>query len=116
MVQATMTIYKAAVENFLPTPSKSHYLYLSISFSACFFPLLVSSLSLFHHYIGNLLASDEVFRDSSVAKEAACNAGDLGLIPGSRRSSGEGIGYPLQYSWTSLVAQLVKNPLAMWET
>ena len=37
-------------------------------------------------------------------------------IPGSRRSSGEGIGYPLQYSWASLVAQLVKNPPAMWET
>ena len=39
-----------------------------------------------------------------------------GLIPGSGRSSGEGIGYPLQYSWASLVAQLVKNPPAMWET
>ena len=38
------------------------------------------------------------------------------LIPGSGRSSGEGIGYPLQYSWVSLVAQLVKNPPAMWET
>jgi len=32
------------------------------------------------------------------------------------RSAGEGIGYPLQYSWASLVAQLVKNPPAMWET
>ena len=32
------------------------------------------------------------------------------------RSAGKGIGYPLQYSWASLVAQLVKNPLAMWET
>ena len=31
-------------------------------------------------------------------------------------SPGEGIGYPLQYSWASLVVQLVKNPLAMWET
>ena len=41
---------------------------------------------------------------------------DLGLIPGSGRSSGEGIGYPLQYSWDSLVAQLVKNLPAMWET
>ena len=35
---------------------------------------------------------------------------------GSGRSNGEGIGYPLQYSWASLVAQLVKNPPAMWET
>ena len=37
-------------------------------------------------------------------------------IPGSGRSSGAGIGYPLQYSWASLVAQMVKNPPAMWET
>ena len=57
-----------------------------------------------------------VFSDSSVAKESACNAGDPSLIPGLGRSPGEGIGYPLQYSWTSLVAQLVKNPPAMWET
>ena len=56
------------------------------------------------------------FPDSSVGKESTCNAGDPGLIPGSGRSAGKGIGYPLQYSWTSLVAQLVKNPLAMQET
>ena len=53
---------------------------------------------------------------SSVGKECACNAGDPGSIPGSGRSPGEGIGYPLQYSWASLVSQLVKNPLAIWET
>ena len=57
-----------------------------------------------------------VFSDSSVAKESACNAGDPGLIPGLGRSAGEGIGYPHQYSWASLVAQLVKNPPAMRET
>ena len=45
-----------------------------------------------------------------------CNAGDPSSIPGSGRSSGEGIGYSLQYSWASLVAQLVKNLPAMWET
>ena len=56
------------------------------------------------------------FPDSSVGKESACKAEDLGLIPGSGRSAGEGIGYPLQYSWASLVAQLVKNLPAMWET
>ena len=56
------------------------------------------------------------FPDSSVGKESACNAGILGLIPGWGRSPGEGIGYPLQYSWTSLVAQLLKNPPAMQET
>ena len=56
------------------------------------------------------------FTDTSVGKELACNAGDPSLIPGSGRSAGEGIGYPLQYSWASLVAQLVKNPPAMQET
>ena len=57
----------------------------------------------------------EGFPDSSVSKESTCNAGDPGLIPGLGRSAGEGIGYPLQYSWASLVAQLVKNPLAVEE-
>ena len=56
------------------------------------------------------------FPGSSAGKESACNSGDLGSIPGSGRSAREGIGYPLQYSWASLVAQLVKNPSAMWET
>ena len=53
------------------------------------------------------------FPDSSIGKESACNAGDPGLIPGSGRSAREGIGYPLQYSWASLAAQLVKNLHAM---
>ena len=56
------------------------------------------------------------FPGSSAGKESACNAGDPGSIPGSGRSPGEGIGYPLQYFWASLVAQTVKNPPAMWET
>ena len=56
------------------------------------------------------------FPDSSVGKESTCNAEDPGLIPESRRSAGEGIGYPLQYSWASLVAQLVKNPPAIQGT
>ena len=56
----------------------------------------------------------------SAGRESVCNAGNLdsippGLIPGSGRSTGEGIGYPLRYSWAFLVVQLVKNP-AMWET
>ena len=54
------------------------------------------------------------FPDSSVGKESTCNAGDPGSIPGSGRSTGEGIGYPLQYSWASLVAQLVKNLRETW--
>ena len=49
------------------------------------------------------------FPDSSVVKESTCNEGDPGLIPGSGSSAGEGIGYPLQYSWASLVAQLIDN-------
>ena len=52
----------------------------------------------------------------TLGKESACNAGDPGLISESGRSLGEGIGYPLQYSWASLVAHMVKNLLAMWET
>ena len=56
------------------------------------------------------------FQHSSVGKESACNAENSGLIPGSGRSVGEGIGYPLQYSWVSLVTHLVKNPSAMRET
>ena len=57
----------------------------------------------------------EGFPDSSVGKESGCDTGDPGSIPGSGRSSGEGKGYTLQYSWASLLAQLEKNPPAMWE-
>ena len=53
---------------------------------------------------------------SSAGEEFACNAGDADLIPRLGRSAGEGIGYPLQYSWASLVAQMVKNLSARWET
>ena len=56
------------------------------------------------------------FPHSSVGKQSACNAGDPDSIPGLGRPSGEGIGYPLQYFWASLVAQLVKNPPAIWKT
>ena len=51
------------------------------------------------------------FPGSSAGKESACNAGDHDLIPGSGRSPAEVIGYPLQYSWASMVAQMVRNPL-----
>ena len=56
------------------------------------------------------------FPGSSVSKASACNAGDPSSIPESGRCAGEGIDSPLQYSWASLVAQLVKNPPAMRET
>ena len=56
------------------------------------------------------------FPHSPFDKESACNTGDPSLNPGLGRSPGEGLGYPFQYSWASLVAQLVKNPPAMQET
>ena len=62
----------------------------------------------FQNYVG--------FPGSSAGKESACNTGDPSSIPGLGRSPGEGIGYLLQYGWDSLVAQLVKNTPAMWET
>ena len=51
------------------------------------------------------------FPNSSAGKECACNSGDPALTPGLGRSAGEGIGYPLQYSWAFLLAKLVKNHL-----
>ena len=56
------------------------------------------------------------FPDSSVGKASACNAGDPGSISGVGKSPREAIGYPLQYSWASLVVQLVKNLPVMWKT
>ena len=55
------------------------------------------------------------FPGSSAGTESTCNAGGPGLIPGSGRSPGEGVGYRLQYLWASLVAQMVKNPRALQE-
>ena len=51
---------------------------------------------------------------SSTGKESTCSAGDPGWIPGSEGSPGEGIDYPFHYSWASLVAQMVKDPPAIW--
>ena len=62
------------------------------------------------------IISSRGFPGSLAGKESACNAEDPGLIPGWGRSAGEGIGYPLQYSWASLMAQMAKNPPARWET
>ena len=55
----------------------------------------------------------DCFAGSSAGKESASDSGDRGLIPGSGKSLGEGIAYPLQYSWASLMAQMVKNPPVM---
>ena len=70
------------------------------------------ALGFLRQWVGNKRVG---FPDSSVGKESACSAGDPGLIPGSGRSTGGGIGCPLQYYWDSLVTQLVKNPPAIWE-
>ena len=51
----------------------------------------------------------DTFPSDSAVKESTCNAGDPASLPG------EGTGYPLQYSWASLLAQLVKSPSEMWE-
>ena len=64
--------------------------------------------SLYHGTMG--------FPGSSADEEFTWNAGDPGSVPGSGRSPEESIGYPLQYSWASLVAQMVKNPPVMQET
>ena len=81
-------------------------------FGTCFQMKMVASLPV----VLSPSYSVNGFPASSIGKESACKARDLGLILGSGRSAGEGIGYPLQYSWASLVAQLVKNSLGMWET
>ena len=56
-----------------------------------------------------LVPSELLLPDSSVGKESTYNMGDPGSIPGLGRYPGEGIGYPLQYSWASIVAQQVKK-------
>ena len=69
-------------------------------------PQLLVNSRLFHYTVLYIFMG---FPDSSFGKESTCNAGDSSLIPGLGRSAGEGIGYPLQYSWASPVAQVVKN-------
>ena len=56
------------------------------------------------------------FLGSSAGNESACSTGDHSSIPGYGRSPGEGVNYPIQYSWASLVAQMVKNSSAFRET
>ena len=62
------------------------------------------------------IPGSSVFPNSSTGKESACNTRDPGSIPGLGRSLGKGIGYPLQYSWASLMAQMIRNLTAMRET
>ena len=81
---------------------------LSLFFNCLGNPNVLKSLVLIPHTLG--------FPGSSAGKESSCNAGDPSSIPGLGSSPGEQIGCPLQYSWASLVAQLVKSLPAMWET
>ena len=67
------------------------------------------------HRLDRSVFGSKGFPGSSAGKESTCNAGDPGSIPRLGRSTGEEIGYPLQYSWASLVAQLVKNLPVMRE-
>jgi len=83
----------------------------------CLFVLLLpDDHDLTTAYICSLFLDIKGFPGNSVGKESTCNAGDPSSIPGLKRPAGEGLGYPLQYSWASLVAQLVKNLPTMQET
>ena len=87
-------------------PENVHYMYMCDWFP---FPaLILSFISLPNTPLG--------FSDSSVCKESSWNAGDAGFIPKSEISAQERIDYPLQYSWGSPVASLVKNLPEMWQT
>ena len=86
---------------------------LGISCSMRDFPSLLQHVGFFVWHAGSI--GHKGFPESSVGKESTCNSGDFSSIPGLGKSTGEGIGYPFQYSWASLVAKLVKNPPAMWE-
>ena len=90
----------------------------SLSSVTCLIPFLpMQSISLSCNTVSNFINLYIClgFPGSSVGKESACNAVDPGSIPGWGSSPGKGIGYPLQYCWASLVAQLVKNSPAKRE-
>ena len=75
------------------------------------FPLFIFNL-----HIQICLLKHICFPGSLASKKSTCNTGDPGSIPGLGRSTGKGIGYPLRYSWASLVAKPINNLPAMWET
>ena len=86
---------------------EAHYLVLG-TVNTLFYIINTIKLWSFAYFTGE---GNPGFPESSFGKESACNAGDTGLIPRLGRSTGEGIGYLLQYSWASLVVQPVKNTL-----
>ena len=103
----------------IPATTKLFSISIILSFKKCYANIIGNLLGMAFS-LGIILWSSLRylwgFPGSSAGKEATCNAGDTGLIPGSGSSPGEGIDYPLQYSWASLVAQMVKNLPAMWKT
>ena len=100
------------------TPKAKNIPYLTLGskipskYIMCFDWILVENV---HGGVKCWLLRWKITPDSSVGKESACNVRDPSSILGSGKSTGEGIGYPLQYSWASLVVQMVKNPPAMQE-
>ena len=91
------------LENY-SSPSKNFHLFIIFK---CMFKYLLNL------YLNLLILN---VPGSSAGKGSACNAGDPSLIPGMGSSPGEWTNYPLPYSWTSLMVQVVKNPPAMWDT
>jgi len=97
-----------------PDPDNQHSIHV-YEWGAFSFHIQVKSYSICLSLVCHLSAITGL-PGSLVGKEFPCNAGDSGSIPGLGRFPGEGTGYPLQYSWASLVVQLVKNLPAMQET
>ena len=99
--------------------NQTHYFYKPLKSTSSFTTSDVTANIIENIKTFTLLSTNEViwvqhtpkwgFLGSSAGKESACNAGNPSLIPGSGRSPREGIGYPLQYSWASVAAQMVKN-------
>ena len=108
---SSMSVLPMNIQGWFPLGLTSLISLLSKGLSRVF-----TSSTVWQHQFFRAQPSLVGFPSSSAGKEYACNAGDPGLIPGSGRSSGEGTGSPPQYSWASLVAQLVKNPPVMRET
>ena len=90
--------------------------YLNFSCCEIFVYILCSFFNFVVRIFNRISQSVKGFPDSSVGKESTSNAGNPGQITWLGIYAVEEIGYPLQYYWASLVAQLVKNPPAMWET
>ena len=114
----------AFTEKAIPTPlswfyifvKKTSWVHLWVLCSILSIYMLVPPTSTILCWLLKLYSKSWGFPGSSAGKESACNAGDPGSIPGLGRAPVEGIGYALQYSWDSLVSQVIKNLPAMQAT